>query len=221
MEAINHAPGALGILCQDGILLATEKRQTSKLLDVQRSEKLYQIDKHICCAIAGITADANTLIESAREAAQAHRARYSVPVPVEVLVRSLADVKQSYTQFGGLRPFGTSFIICGWDDHLGYQLYQSDPSGNFNAWIATAVGHNSSAALAVLRSDCKSDLSLHQATDLALKVFEKTVDASALSADKLDFATFKIDANSGEPVFTIVPEAELAETIETYKGQQR
>jgi 20S proteasome subunit alpha 3 len=31
----------------------------------------------------------------------------------------------------------------GWDKHYGYQLYQSDPSGNYSGWKATCIGHNS------------------------------------------------------------------------------
>lgn len=42
----------------------------------------------------------------------------------------------------GLRPFGVSFLFAGWDAHQGFQLYQSDPSGNFTGWKATCMGAN-------------------------------------------------------------------------------
>ena len=35
-------------------------------------------------------------------------------MPVEQLVRALCDVKQGYTQFGGLRPYGVSLLYAGW-----------------------------------------------------------------------------------------------------------
>ena len=41
---------------------------------------------------------------------------------------------QAYTQSGGKRPFGVSILYIGWDKHYGYQLYQSDPSGNYGGW---------------------------------------------------------------------------------------
>jgi hypothetical protein len=47
---------------------------------------------------------------------------------------------QGYTQFGGLRPFGVSFLFAGWDAVHGFQLYQSDPSGNYGGWKATSIG---------------------------------------------------------------------------------
>ena len=48
---------------------------------------------------------------------------------------------QEYTQSGGVRPFGVSLLICGWDDGRGY-LFQADASGSFYAWKATAMGKN-------------------------------------------------------------------------------
>lgn len=42
----------------------------------------------------------------------------------------------------GLRPFGVSFLFAGWDRHHGFQLYHSDPSGNYAGWKATAIGNN-------------------------------------------------------------------------------
>ena len=93
MEAISHAGTALGILASDGIVLACEKKITSKLLEPQKkSEKMYMIDEHVACAVAGITADANILINMARLHAQRYRFAYQEPQPVEQLVdRILAD----------------------------------------------------------------------------------------------------------------------------------
>lgn len=46
MEAISHAGTALGILAKDGLILAAEKKITSKLLDQrQPHEKLFRISE--------------------------------------------------------------------------------------------------------------------------------------------------------------------------------
>jgi 20S proteasome subunit alpha 3 len=48
MEAISQAGSAVGILASNGIVLAAEKRITSKLLDIRKStEKTYIIDDHV------------------------------------------------------------------------------------------------------------------------------------------------------------------------------
>ncbi len=82
MEAISHAGAALGILAQDGVVLAAEKLVTSKLLDSMGSEKLYLIDDHIACVVSGITADANILVSQSRVAAQQYLLTYHEPMPV-------------------------------------------------------------------------------------------------------------------------------------------
>merc|ERR1712212_450111 len=67
MEAIGHAGTCLGILAKDGVLLAAERKNTHKLLDeVFSSEKIYQIHDDMACSVAGITSDANVLINELR-----------------------------------------------------------------------------------------------------------------------------------------------------------
>ena len=61
-------------------------------------------------------------------------------MPVEQVVKSVCNYKQAYTQYGGLRPFGTAFLFAGWDVNFGFQLYQTDPSGNYSGWKATVIG---------------------------------------------------------------------------------
>lgn len=47
-----------------------------------------------------------------------------------------------FFSFGsGVRPFGVSLLICGWDNDRPY-LFQCDPSGAYFAWKATAMGKN-------------------------------------------------------------------------------
>lgn len=132
IAAIQNAPPAIGIVTKEGIVVATEKKVTSKLLaPTKTSEKMYKVDDHVFAAVAGLTSDANILINYARLAAQRYKYTYSEEQPVESLVQLLCDYKHSYTQYGGLRPFGVSFLYAGWDRHYGFQLYQSDPSGNY------------------------------------------------------------------------------------------
>lgn len=102
MEAISHAGTALGILSKEGIVLAAEKKTTSKLLESISREKIYSIDSGICCAVAGITSDANNLIDYARMQAQKYLFNFNEPIPVEQLVKDLCNLKQGYTQYGGI-----------------------------------------------------------------------------------------------------------------------
>lgn len=44
--------------------------------------------------------------------------------------------------FRGVRPYGVSLLVAGWDTHRGPSLYQVDPAGSFWAWKASAIGKN-------------------------------------------------------------------------------
>jgi 20S proteasome subunit alpha 3 len=217
MEAISHAGTCLGILANDGILLAAERRNVNKLLDnCIFSEKIYRLNEDMVCSVAGITSDANVLTNELRVIAQRYQLQYDEPVPVEQLVSTLCDVKQAYTQYGGKRPFGVSILYMGWDKHYGYQLYQSDPSGNYSGWKATCIGNNaavsfiviimrtkslfhcfSQAAVSVLKQELNDKpISLTQAEDLAIKVLSKTLDMTKLTSEKIEMSTLTRDGKT-------------------------
>jgi 20S proteasome subunit alpha 3 len=214
MEAISQAGSAVGILSNEGVVLAAEKKIGSKLLDIRKStEKMYKVDDHVAAAVAGITSDANILLNYARLDAQRYRYGYQEPIPLEQLLMRVCDVKQSYTQFGGLRPFGVSFLFAGWDEHFGFQLYQSDPSGNFGGWKAQAIGANNQAAQSILKTDYKvNETSLKEALILAVKVLSKTMDTTSPTADKLEFST--ITRKDGKVHYHVFTKPELEALLE-------
>eukprot|EP01087_Luapelamoeba_hula_P006819 TRINITY_DN1691_c0_g2_i1.p1 TRINITY_DN1691_c0_g2~~TRINITY_DN1691_c0_g2_i1.p1 ORF type:complete len:248 (-),score=43.94 TRINITY_DN1691_c0_g2_i1:49-792(-) len=213
MTAIDHAGAALGIQGKDGIVLAAEKKITSKLLEPgKHSEKMYRIDDHIACVVAGITADANILLNHSRLIAQRYLYAYCEPIPVEHLVHQICDTKQSYTQYGGLRPFGVSFLYAGWDQHHGFQLYQSDPSGNYGGWKATAIGANSAAATSIMKSNYNEEsTTVESALQLAVKILSKTMDSTTLTSEKLEFSTLTLV--DGIPVFRVFSGPEVDKLI--------
>lgn len=139
---------------------------------------------NMICAVAGMTADANILINYARQAAQRYLLTYNEDIPCEQLVRRLCDLKQGYTQHGGLRPFGVSFIYAGWDPRRQFQLYLSNPSGNYGGWKATSAGANNASAQSLLKQDYTEDCTLKEACGVAVKVLSKTMDSTKLSSEK-------------------------------------
>jgi hypothetical protein len=114
------------------------------------------------------------------------------------LVRRLCDLKQGYTQHGGLRPFGVSFIYAGYDSLRQFQLYQSNPSGNYGGWKATSVGANNASAQSLLKQDYKEDCDLKEACGMAVKVLSKTMDSTKLSSEKSE-SIYPCLALQGDP----------------------
>lgn len=201
IEAINNAGTCVGILAKDGVVLASEKKITSKLLaPAKTSEKTYKLSHHATCTVAGLTSDANILIDQARLRAGRYAFQYQEPIPIEQLVEYVCNTKQAYTQYGSLRPFGVAFLFAGYDVNHGFQLYQSDPSGNYSGWMATVIGANNQAGKSLLKSQYKdgsSDdeemLDVQEALRLAVKVLNKTMDATSLSPEKLELFVLSLD----------------------------
>ena len=241
MEAIGHAGTCLGILANDGILLAAERRNTNKLLDeVFHSEKIYHINENMACSVAGITSDANVLTQDLRLIGQRYYFRHRLPIPCEQLVSTICDIKQAYTQYGGKRPFGVSILYMGWDSHLGYQLYQSDPSGtfvlpsiftvnfnkknshagNYSGWKATCIGNNSNAAVSQLKQEYKEgEMKLADALDLSIKVLSKTLDMTKLTPDKIEIATLKRE--NGKTKIEILSAEEMEKLIKKFDEAEK
>lgn len=84
----------------------------------------------------------------------------------------------------GLRPFGVSLLYAGYDPHYKFQLYHSDPSGNYSGWKATSIGANSGTAQSLLKQEYKDDISIEDAIALVLKVMSKTMDSTTLGSEK-------------------------------------
>lgn len=220
MEAIGHAGTCLGILASDGVVLAAERRNTNKLLDeVSYSEKIYNLNDDMACSVAGITSDANVLTNELRLIAQRFLLQYQEPIPCEQLVSTLCDIKQAYTQFGGKRPFGVSLLYVGWDKHYGFQLYQSDPSGNYGGWKATCIGNNSANAVSMLKQEYKEgEVKLKNALNLAIKVLSKTLDMTKLTAEKVEIATLTRENN--RTLITILPATQVEDLIKIHEAEE-
>merc|ERR1711981_1077983 len=141
-------------------------------------------------------------------------------MPCEQLVSVLCDLKQAYTQYGGKRPFGVSLLYMGWDSHWGYQLYQSDPSGNYSGWKATCIGNNSMAAISMLKQDYNEEgISLDEASKLAVKVLSKTLDVQSLTAEKVEIA--HLTRKDDKTVIHILTGDEVDELLKEHKELEK
>jgi len=244
IEAINNAGTCVGILAKDGIVMASEKRVTSGLLaPAKTSEKTYKLSQHSACNVAGLTADANILIDQARLRAGRYAYQYCEPIPIEQLVEHVCNYKQAYTQYGGLRPFGVAFLFAGYDEHYGFQLYQSDPSGNYSGWKATVIGANNQAGKSLLKNEYGSQEEdteegkdggeemktgdadkklilpdVQEALRLAVKVLNKTMDATATSPDKMELFSMTLDTN-GNCKHTILSSDETKEVMDSVDAE--
>lgn len=173
-EAVKRGTTSLGVKSAEGIVLVVDKRPTSKLVEPKSIEKIFQIDEHIGAATSGLVADARSLIEKARLESQINKITYNEPIRVESLAKKICDMKQMYTQHGGVRPFGSALIIGGVND-TGCRLFETDPSGALIEYKATAIGAGRPIAMEEFEKKYKDDMKLSEAMELALDaVYEAT-----------------------------------------------
>ncbi|PWA57325.1 proteasome subunit alpha type-7 [Artemisia annua] len=103
--------------------------------------KIINLDDHIALACAGLKSDARVLINKPHIKCQSHKLPVEDPLNVKYITRSIAGLQQKYTQSGGVRPFGLSTLIVGFNPYTNVpSLYQTDPSRMFYAWKANASG---------------------------------------------------------------------------------
>ena len=116
---------------------------------------------------SGMGPDFRLLVRKARKMAQQYQLVYGENIPTTQLVQKVAQIMQEYTQSGGVRPFGVSLLIAGWDNNRPY-LYQCDPSGAYFAWKATALGKNHISGKTFLEKRYNEELELEDAIQTAI-----------------------------------------------------
>ncbi|EKM80368.1 hypothetical protein AGABI1DRAFT_73502 [Agaricus bisporus var. burnettii JB137-S8] len=168
LAAVSQGTTSLGIKATNGIVIATEKKTSSILIDDSVVDKVAVICPNIGIVYSGMGPDFRVLVTRARKSAQAYWKIYNEYPPTRVLTQDIANVMQQATQSGGVRPFGVSLLVAGWDINRGPSLYQVDPSGSFWAWKASAIGKNMINAKTFLEKRYNDDISLEDAIHTAL-----------------------------------------------------
>ena len=196
------SPGtcAVGVKGKEIVVLGCEKRSAMKLQDTRITpSKIGLVDTHVCLAFAGLNADARILVDKARLEAQSHRLTVEDPVTIEYITKYIAGVQQRYTQSGGVRPFGISTLIVGFDKgEKTPRLYQTEPSGIYSAWYAifpikgthgtctelrirkaNAIGRSSKTVREFLERNHKDEMDREETIKLTVKSLLEVVQTGA------------------------------------------
>ncbi|KAN0034783.1 hypothetical protein ACTFIV_001315 [Dictyostelium citrinum] len=215
LEAIKLGSTAIGIQCEEGVVLAVEKRLTSPLLEPSSIQKVLEIDYHLICALSGLVADARTIIDHARIETQNHRFNYNEPMGVESCVQSICDLALRFGENRNSgdermsRPFGVALLIAGIDEK-GPSLYYSDPSGTFTQFNAKAIGAGSEGAQTTLQEKYSKTLTIAECQKLALTTLKQVME-EAITTTNVELAV----VSKAEQKFKIYNKEELAAVIQT------
>ncbi|KAH8861459.1 Proteasome subunit alpha type-5 [Schistosoma japonicum] len=155
IEATKLGSTGIGIKTNEGVVMAVEKRVNSTLIIPSSIEKIFEVDKHIACAVSGLVADARTLIERARTEAAHHWFVYNEKMAIEDVTKAVSNLALAFgdddMESGAMsRPFGVALLFAGVDER-GPQLYHMDPSGTYIRYEAKAIGSGSEGAQQALQ----------------------------------------------------------------------
>ncbi|XP_055612544.1 proteasome subunit alpha type-2 [Uranotaenia lowii] len=184
LAAVSAGAPSVGIKASNGVVIATENKQKSILYEEHSVHKVEMVTNHIGMIYSGMGPDYRLLVKQARKIAQNYFLTYREPIPTSQLVQKIATVMQEYTQSGGVRPFGVSLLICGWDDGRPY-LFQCDPSGAYFAWKATAMGKNAINGKTFLEKRYSEDLELDDAVHTAILTLKEGFEGQ-MNADNIE-----------------------------------
>ena len=190
-ESVKRGTTTVGLKYRDGIVLIVDKRISSKLINVDSIEKMYKIDEHIGFTTSGLVADARQLVDRARLTCQINRITYADPIPVTTLVKKMCDHMQSFTHYGGARPFGTALLIAGVDAE-GIHLYETDPSGAYQSYHAGAIGSGRNTVIEYFEKNWKDNLTLNAAMKLGLEALRNANDQE-LNRDAVEVSVVDAD----------------------------
>ena len=184
-KTVRLGSSSIGVSCSDGVVIVADKGVKDELIVPESANKIYEIDEHIMASAAGIISDARILVNQIRVIAQQHRVTYDSPIDIETTILELSDIKQQYTQHPGVRPFGVALMIAGKQGKV-TKLYNSDITGNYFEYYATAIGENDDKIKDILRKKYRKDMKIDEAIKLSLGIF------SELLKEKFDTNRFNV-----------------------------
>ncbi|WWC88853.1 uncharacterized protein L201_003768 [Kwoniella dendrophila CBS 6074] len=213
LEAVRRGTCAVGVRGSSCVVLGVEKKSTLQLQDPRTVRKVAMLDDHVCVAFAGLTADGRILIDKARVECQSHRLTVEDPVSIEYITKHIAGIQQKYTQSGGVRPFGISTLVVGFDPNDKIpKLYQTEPSGIYSAWKACSIGRASKTVREFLEKNYTENLERDDSIKLTVKSLLEVVQTGAKNIE--------ISVMESYGVITHLEQSEIEKIVATIESEK-
>mmetsp|Transcript_6946 Transcript_6946/g.13498 ORF Transcript_6946/g.13498 Transcript_6946/m.13498 type:complete len:237 (+) Transcript_6946:68-778(+) len=186
LNAVSNGRTSIGIRAVDGVVIATDKKVSSPLIDGSEVHKVQAASEGVGMVYSGLGPDYRVLVRQARKAAEKYKSVYGEEQPVSMAVKETAGLMQEYTQSGGVRPFGCSVLMAGFDDDgTTPLLFQVDPSGVSLGWNATAIGKNYVNSKSFLEKRVSPTILLEDAIHTALLTLKEAFEGE-VTADNVE-----------------------------------
>ncbi len=179
----------VGLVCSDGVILATDKRATMGTLIAHKFvQKSFMIDKHIGATVAGMVSDAQMLIRWIQAEARLYKMRKGEEMSIEGVATLMSNVLHSQRYY----PMIVQLIVGGVDKN-GTKLYSIDPMGSMIEDTIIATGSGSPVAYGVLEDNYKDDLTLEEGLKIGTRAMKSALKRDAMTGDGIDIVKITRD----------------------------
>jgi len=188
-ELVMKGTTTIGIVCKDGVILASDTRVTmGNFIAHHKCKKIYQIDEHLAMTISGNVADTQKAVDILKANASLYRLNNERLIPINAAARVLANLLFS-TRYA---PLVAQVLIGGVDD-TGPRVYEIDPFGSVTEEKCISTGSGSPIALGVLEDRYKEGVGIRDFAPVVIKAVKSAMKRDSASGDSFDVVV--IDEN--------------------------
>jgi len=199
---VNKGTTTVGLVCSDGVVMATEMRATmGNLISHKSTKKLFEIDDHLGMTVAGLVGDAQALARILRAEAEMYGVQRNTPMTVKAASTLLSNL-MNQRKFA---PYMVQLLVGGVDDD-GAHLYSLDAAGGSIPDDFITTGSGSPFVYGVLEDLYEEGMDLDAGVDLAVRALTAAMQRDSASGDGIALCT--ITESDG---FVQLTEAELDE----------
>jgi len=194
----------LGMVCKDGVVIATEKRATmGTLIAHKNTQKLYKIDEHLALATAGLVGDLQVLARYLNAEANLYRLKREARMPV----KSAATLMSNILNQRKFYPYYVQLILGGYDNTGGH-VYSLDAAGGAIPDKYTSAGSGSPYVFGVLEDNYRDDMTASEGVNLAVRAITAAMNRDSASGGMINVAVINEDG------FKEIPEDEIKKRMD-------
>jgi proteasome endopeptidase complex, archaeal, beta subunit len=172
----------IGVVCTDGIVLASERRATmGHFIASREAKKVYKIGDRIGLTIAGSVGDAQQIVRSITVESKLYEMRRKESVTIKGLTTMLSNTLNSNRHY----PYSVQLLIGGVDKN-GPALYSLDAmGGTIQETKAVSTGSGSPIAYGVLEDNYREEMNIEEGAELAIRALHNAMKRDAASGDAI------------------------------------
>ncbi len=173
----------VGVLCDGGVVLASESRATmGNFIASSTAKKIYQVDDLVGLTTAGVVGDAQSLVRMVQVEARLFKMQRGEPMTVKAITSMLSNILAARRYF----PFMVQLVLGGMDRY-GPKIYSLDAlGGQIEERKVVSTGSGSPTAYGVLEAMYKPGMSIEEGTVLAARAIHTAMKRDSASGDKIE-----------------------------------